>query len=67
MRDGWRDVILIDYAVRTRGVTTVAEVPLPLAALPVPDDEGETYTEVTDSNQQTLNAMRRVVLQRLSQ
>jgi hypothetical protein len=67
MRDGWRDAILIDYAVRTRGVMTVAEVPLPLAALPVPDDEGETYTEVADSNQQTLNAMRRAVLQRLSQ
>jgi hypothetical protein len=67
MRDGWRDAILIDYAVRTRGVMTIGEVPLPLDVLPVPEDEGETYTELGDSNQQTVNHARRAVLQRLSQ
>lgn len=72
LRDGWRDALLIDYAVRTRGVITMGEVastsPTSLLQLAVQpsDDPSETYTDFANLNQQTLNHARRTLLQRLA-
>jgi hypothetical protein len=73
LKDGWRDALLIDYAVRTRGVITMNEVAstsgnslLPLSVRPAYGDASETQLEFTHLTQQSLNSARRELLQRLT-
>lgn len=74
MRDGWRDAILVDHAVRTRGVITLGEVAstsytslLPLTMRATAEDATETYPQFTDVTHPRVNDARRELLRRLSQ
>lgn len=73
MRDGWRDALLLDYAVRTRQVIALSDVAsktspslLPLVDVKT-DDPSETFTDFSGLTQARVNNARRELLRRLSQ